>query len=95
VANWRLSFPKPNAATILFDEVQMANHDLLIEVESIGEGSRKPNKIAYRWTSKDGRPQRLRIVDAESADFTEQLSDAFRSNVRKARAENREVDKAP
>lgn len=73
----------------------MANRDVLIEVESIGEGSRKPSKIVYRTTSKDGRPQRLRIVDAESADFTEQLSAAFRSSVRKARAENREVDKTP
>lgn len=69
----------------------MSNSKSLVEVERIKEGSRKPGKVIYRRAIKDGRAVRLRLIDAEGADFTEQLSDSFRSNVRKARAENREI----
>ena len=64
---------------------------ILVEVERIAEGIRKPTKIKFRSAKLDGRSVRFRLVDAEGADFTEQLSDAFRSNVRRARAENREL----
>lgn len=63
----------------------------LVEVDRIAEGKRKPSKIKFRSSKLDGRSVRFRLVDAEGADFTEQLSDAFRSNVRRARVENREL----
>lgn len=70
------------------------SRNALIEVDHIAEGKRKPGKVKFRMARYNGRSVRFRLVDAESADFTEQLTDAFRSNVRKARAENREITDA-
>lgn len=68
--------------------------NVLVEVDRIAEGSRKPGKVKFRAAKLNGRTVHFRFVDAESADFTEQLTDAFRSNVRRARAENREIAEA-
>lgn len=68
--------------------------NVLVEVDRIAEGSRKRGKVKFRATKLNGRTVRVRFVDAEGADFTEQLTDTFRSNVRKARAENREIVEA-
>ena len=49
----------------------------------------KTAKARYRTVYKDGEPVRIRIIDPDSPDFAAQFLSAFRSNVRKARKENR------
>lgn len=51
----------------------------------------KPGKVAYRTAVKDGQTVRLRVIDADSPDFTAQFLSSFRSSVRKARKENRDL----
>lgn len=53
---------------------------------------------ASQWkivTTKDGERFRLRVLDAESEGFGDDLLHAFRANVRKAREANRKVSVKP
>lgn len=70
----------------------MSKRKRLIEVKEGPADTRKPKRVLYRRATVDGRVVRLRVIDADGSDFTAQLTDAFRSSVRKARAENREVN---
>ena len=49
----------------------------------------KAGKARYRTVHKDGEAVRIRIIDPDSPDFAAQFLSAFRSNVRKARKENK------
>jgi hypothetical protein len=51
----------------------------------------KPGKVRYRTAHKDGKPVRIRVLDADSPDFAAQFLSAFRSSVRKARKENKSL----
>lgn len=55
----------------------------------------KPGKPQFRTVVKDGRRVRIRVIDANSPDFTAQLTSAFRGNVRKARKENQALAGEP
>jgi hypothetical protein len=69
----------------------MSKRKRLIEVSDSRIKGGRPKKVVYRRATVDGRAVRLRVIDADGSDFTVQLTDAFRSSVRKARAENREI----
>lgn len=49
----------------------------------------KSGKAQFRTVIKNGTRVKVRIIDANSADFAGQFLSSFRSNVRKARKENR------
>jgi hypothetical protein len=49
--------------------------------------------VRYRTVVRDGKAIRLRVLDADSPNFTAQFQRAFRSNVRAARRENRALTK--
>lgn len=48
-----------------------------------------PARARYRTVEVDGKPIRLRILDADSPSFTADLRASFAANVRQARSENR------
>jgi hypothetical protein len=50
----------------------------------------KPSRRRYRTaTAPDGSTVRIRMIDPDSPTFTADLTDMFRENVRRARAENK------
>jgi hypothetical protein len=51
-------------------------------------------KPRFQTVVRDGKAIRLRVVDADSPAFAAQFLSLFRSNVRRARKENRQLDKA-
>lgn len=51
----------------------------------------KGGKPQFRTLIKDGKHVRVRVIDANGADFAAQFLSSFRSNVRKARKENRSL----
>jgi hypothetical protein len=51
----------------------------------------KPSRRQYRWAYRNGKRERIRVVDVNSPTFTADLTDVFRENVRKAIKENRKV----
>lgn len=53
----------------------------------------KPSKAKYRIAERDGKRVRLRVVDADGPRFTADLHATFAANVRRARDENRALDK--
>ena len=70
----------------------MAVRNKLIVVANDETRETPRGKIKYRRATKNGKLVQLRVIDADGADFTAQLTDAFRSSVRKARAENRQLE---
>jgi hypothetical protein len=50
-----------------------------------------PARARYRTVEVDGRPVKLRILDADSPSFTADLTASFAANVRQARSENRQL----
>lgn len=52
-----------------------------------------PARARYRTVEVDGKPVKLRILDADSPSFTADLRASFAANVRQARSENRLLDK--
>jgi hypothetical protein len=58
----------------------------------IVDGPLDPGKAStpkYRTARANGKPVRVRIVDADSPTFGADFQASFRANVRKARKENR------
>ncbi|HKX78885.1 MAG TPA: hypothetical protein VJM34_10240, partial [Novosphingobium sp.] len=86
-----LLFPGHRESTILASEVKMTKRKQTTEFVIGSISQAKPKKVTYRRTTKDGRVVQMRVLDTDSPDFTAQLTDAFRSNVRRARAENRQL----
>ncbi|OAH45275.1 hypothetical protein AX777_07140 [Sphingobium yanoikuyae] len=52
----------------------------------------KPSKPKFRTVRKDGQIVKLRIVDADSPNFSADLTASFQANIRRARKENREIE---
>src|SRR6218665_4023611 len=52
----------------------------------------KPGKAKYRTVERGGTRLRLRVVDADSANFAADFQASFAANVRRARAENRALE---
>ncbi|MAF61562.1 MAG: hypothetical protein CL680_08880 [Blastomonas sp.] len=50
------------------------------------------SKPRYRTVRKDGKSFRVRVVSADSPSFGSEFQSAFAANVRRARAENRQLD---
>jgi len=53
----------------------------------------KPRKPRYRTAEREGKRIRLRVVDADSPSFVADFRASFAANVRRARSENRGLDK--
>ncbi len=54
----------------------------------------KPGKPVYRTAiGPDGKKVRIRVLDPNSPSFTADLLSSFKSNVRKAREENKALNK--
>jgi len=53
----------------------------------------KPSKVKYRTVERDGMRVRLRVVDADGPNFAADFQASFAANVRRARGENRALDK--
>jgi hypothetical protein len=51
-----------------------------------------PGKPKYRIAERDGKRVRLRVVDADNANFAANFQASFAANVRRARDENRALD---
>lgn len=89
-------FPKAPFVTISYIERgdQMARPKVkIVRVQgAIDPGD--PGKTRYQTVMRDGETIRLRVVDADSPAFGAQFLSLFRSNVRRARKENRQLDKA-
>jgi hypothetical protein len=53
----------------------------------------KPSKPKFRVVRKDGQVVKLRVIDADSPSFSADLTASFQANVRRARKENRAIEK--
>jgi hypothetical protein len=53
-----------------------------------------PGKSRFQVVRRDGKESRYQIIDGDSPNFAAQFLRLFRSNVRRARKENRQLDKA-
>jgi hypothetical protein len=51
----------------------------------------KPGRRQYRWAYRDGKRERIRVIDVNSPTFPADFTDAFRENVRQAIKDNRKV----
>lgn len=50
-------------------------------------------KASYRVVSVGGRTVKKRVIDPERDDFTAQFTSGFRNSVKRAREENRELER--
>lgn len=69
----------------------MADHTAKITLVKGPIDPGKAGKARYRTSYKDGKAVRIRVIDAESPNFTAEFLSAFRSSVRKARKENKSL----
>jgi hypothetical protein len=73
--------------------VANAEHDVAIVVTDGRLDAGKPSKPKFRTAQRDGKRVRVRIVDADSPHFAADFTASFAANVRRARSENRAIDK--
>ncbi len=70
----------------------MAKHPRIVTVDGPLKPG-KPSKARYRTAEREGQRVWLRVVDADSPTFAADFQASFAANVRRARRENRVVEK--